>query len=90
MATYVISAVHLVPGPGTRHDHIGSVKLTTGDVELRSIVIAKIRAGNRYVTNANPPALVYVHPCPYCAASDYITTHPDNTATNNLLHLPKF
>ena len=91
MATHSISAVHLVPGTGPRaHDHIGSVALTTGQVVSRSTVIAGIRAGDRYYTYANPPALVYVHSCPYCYASDYITTHPDNTPTNNLLSLPKF
>jgi hypothetical protein len=91
VATYAISAVHLVPAiaPLT-HPHIGSVRLTTGQVLERSTVIAKIRAGERFVTNANPPGLVYVHPCPYCKAHDYITTHPDYTPTNNLLSLPKF
>jgi hypothetical protein len=91
MATYVIKAVHLEPqNYPSRHDHIEKVRLTDKTVELRSTVIAKIRAGHRYVTAANPPGLVYVHPCPWCRAHDYITTHPDNTPTNNLLHLPRF
>lgn len=91
MATYSITAVHLVPGPGwTSHPHIGAVKLLDGSVVRRAWVIERIRAGDRFFTHARPPAFVYVHACPYCAASDYITTHPDNTPTNNLLSLPRF
>jgi DNA repair photolyase len=36
------------------------------------------------------PARVYVYSCPYCYASDYLTTHPDNTPLNNLLDLPRY
>jgi hypothetical protein len=56
----------------------------------RSQIIAGIRRGDVYYTYANPPARVYVHSCPYCYASDYITTHPDNTPRNNLLDLPRY
>lgn len=91
MATYSIARVHLVSGPGAySHPHIGSVLLTTGIVMTRAEVIASIRSGNVFYTNASPPAKVWVHPCPFCYARDYITTHPDATPTNNLLHLPRF
>ena len=91
MATYYISHVRLEPGPGIHpHNHIAAVKLTNGQAITRSAVIKAIYAGDRFYTNANPPAAVYVHACPYCRAHDYITTHPDNTTANNLLHLPKF
>lgn len=91
MATYYISHVRLEPGPGLfAHEHIEQVKLTDGQVVTRAVVIQAIYAGNQFYTYANPPAAVYVHPCPYCRAHDYITTHPDNTKINNLLNLQKF
>ena len=92
MATHTITAVHLEPAyaPST-HEHIARVRIAghTSDYS-RAQVIAAIRGGDRFFTNAVPPALVYVHRCPHCAASDYITMHPDATATNNLLHLPRY
>jgi hypothetical protein len=91
MANFIIAAVHLEPqNYPSRHDHIEKVKLTDGTVEYRSTVIAKIKLGHRYFTNANPPASVWVHHCPHCRTHDYITTHPDNTTANNLLSLPRF
>ncbi len=91
MATEFITKVRLEPKPYPgRHDHIALVMLTSGAIETRSRVIARIRNGDRYHTAAIPPASVYVHPCPHCKAHDYITTHRDNTPTNNLLNLPKF
>lgn len=91
MSTYSITHVHLVKAPGATHDHIARVKLLNqpGD-HARSQIIGWIRQGHRFFTYANPPALVYVHSCPFCLASDYITTHPDATAKNNLLQLPKY
>jgi hypothetical protein len=91
MATYSITAVHLEKAPGATHDHIARVKLLHqhGDY-ARSQIIGWIRAGHLFYTYANPPARVYVHACPYCRASDYITTHPDSTTKNNLLDLPKY
>jgi hypothetical protein len=56
----------------------------------RSQIIASIRNGDVFYTYANPPALVYIHPCPHCYAHDYITTHPDYTSQNNLLDLPQY
>jgi Protein of unknown function (DUF3892) len=88
--TYFIEAVRLEPGWATRHEHIGYVRLTTGIVLDRATVIMRIRMGERFFTNASPPALVYVHSCPQCGARDYITTHPDDTTRNNLLNLPRF
>jgi hypothetical protein len=91
MARYVISAVHMVRAPNATHDHIGRVKLLghTNDYP-RASIIQSIREGNEFVTNATPQAHVYVHDCPWCDAHDYITTHPDATATNNLLQLPHY
>ncbi len=91
MATHSITAVHLEKAPGATHDHIARVRLR-GHVKdyPRSAIIAAIKAGDIFFTDAIPPARVYVHRCPYCAADDYITTHADNTATNNLLKLPKY
>jgi hypothetical protein len=91
MATYSITAVHLERAYGASHDHIARVQLLNqpGDFS-RAEVIASIYRGDRFFTYANPPAQVYVHACPFCRASDYITTHPDNTPTNNLLNLPKY
>ncbi len=91
MATDSITAVHLERAPAETHDHIARVRLLgqSGDYS-RAQIINWIRMGHLFYTYANPPARVYVHACPYCYAADYITTHPDNTATNNLLHLPKY
>jgi hypothetical protein len=91
VATYSITAVHLERAPGATHDHIARVKLLNAEEDYpRSDIIHWIRAGHRFFTYAARPALVYVHACPHCLARDYITTHPDNTTTNNLLDLPKY
>lgn len=91
MATHSITAIRTERAPGAQHEHIARVKLA-GHVQdyPRSSVIVSIRQGEVFYTNARPPARVYVHGCPFCAASDYITTHPDSTPTNNLLQLPRF
>lgn len=91
MATYTIRAVHLVQGPGAAHPHIAEVKLLGDETSYRrSQIISWIYAGHQFFTNAYPPARVIVHRCPTCGASDYITTEPDYTTTNNLLDLPKY
>jgi Protein of unknown function (DUF3892) len=91
VATYSITAVHVERAPGASHDHIARVKLLNNTVDYpRAQIINWIRAGNVFYTYANPPALVYVHSCPYCSARDYITTHPDATPRNNLLDLPRY
>jgi hypothetical protein len=91
MAQFSITAVHTERAPGAAHEHIASVKLLGHTQDYaRSRIIASIKAGDVFYTYANPPALVYVHSCPYCAESDYITTHPDNTTKNNLLDLPRY
>lgn len=92
MATYVIVAVRksTVHAP-LHHEHIEAVKTSQGTVLTRAQVIAKINANtDQFVTAGNPPGRVYVHRCPHCGTGDYITTHPDSTPTNNLLHLPPF
>ncbi len=90
MANKLITKVHIIPSGYSTHEHIGSVMLTNGTVETRAMVINNIYGGDHYATNVLPPAGVYVHACPWCGARDYITTHPDSTATNNLLSLPRF
>jgi hypothetical protein len=91
VATFSITAVHLERAPGAMHDHIARVQLLNQARDYsRAEIIYAIRAGDVFYTHAIPPALVYVHACPYCYASDYITTHPDSTPTNNLLDLPKY
>ena len=91
MATFYISAVHLERALGVTHDHIARVKLVGRTQDYaRSAIITAIRNGDVFYTNATPPGQVYVHRCPFCGASDYITTHPDSTPTNNLLHLPHY
>lgn len=91
MATYIITAVRttvlVVP---SRHEHIEAVRLNDGTALPRITVIAKIGSGDAFFTGGSPPGAVYVHRCPHCANGDYITTHPDNTPTNNLLSLPRF
>lgn len=91
MATHTITAIHTERAPGAEHEHIARVRLS-GHVSdyPRSRIIGAIRSGDVFYTNANPPARVYVHGCPFCAASDYITTHPDSTPKNNLLQLPRY
>jgi hypothetical protein len=90
-ATYYISAIHLERAPDATHYHIGRVKLLDceGDYS-RAQIIVWIYEGNLFYTNADPPALVYIHPCPHCGAWDYLTTHPDGTTVNNLLSLPQY
>lgn len=91
MAQHSINAVHMEQAPGATHEHIARVKLVGHTQDYaRSAIITAIRSGDVFYTAANPPARVYVHRCPYCAASDYITTHPDNTTKNNLLDLPRY
>jgi Protein of unknown function (DUF3892) len=91
VATYYIKAVRVEPvNAPAWHEHIALVKLTDDRIIARGTVIAMIRAGDEFYTAASPPGKVYVHPCPHCRDSDYITTHPDSTPTNNLLHLPRF
>jgi hypothetical protein len=92
VATYIIVAVRKSDVRAPRHhEHIEAVKSNQGTVLTRAEVIAKIRARTDvFVTAGNPPGQVYVHNCPVCGTGDYITTHPDSTPTNNLLHLPTF
>jgi hypothetical protein len=73
------------------HEHIGRVKLVgqPGDF-TRAQIVQAIKNGDRFSTNANPPAVVIVHQCPQCKTWDYITTAPDYTPTNNLLSLPRY
>jgi hypothetical protein len=91
VATYSITQVHMEYAVGGGHEHIGRVRLLDQQGDFtRAQIINAIRNGDVFYTYANPPALVYVHACPYCAASDYITTHPDATTKNNLLDLPRY
>lgn len=91
MATYSIRAVHLERPYGATHDHIAAVKLVGDETSyLRSQIIQWIYQGHVFFTNAIPAARVIVRNCPFCAASDYITTEPDWTQANNLLDLPRY
>jgi hypothetical protein len=89
VARYTIVAVRVgsVPYP-SHHEHIEAVKLSDGAVLTRGQVITMIGQGHTFVTTGG--GQVYVHRCPHCGTGDYITTHPDSTVTNNLLHLPRF
>ena len=91
MATFIITAVRTshVQWP-QHHEHIEAVRLSNGATVTRAQVIASTRAGNSFLTAGTPHGSVYVHHCPRCATGDYITTHPDSTTANNLLHLPRF
>ena len=91
MAAYIIVAVRVGAHPAPYiHEHIESVRLSNRTILTRAQVIAKIRARDTFTTAGIPPGRVYVHNCPQCGTGDYITTHPDSTPTNNLLHLPRF
>ena len=92
MASYTIAAVRVVPyAVPVMHEHIEAVRLIDGiTVFTRAQVIAKLRAYDTFTTVGNPPGRVYEHRCPFCGTGDYITTHPDSTVTNNLLHLLRF
>jgi Protein of unknown function (DUF3892) len=74
-------------------DHITMVQLATGVSISRETVISNLRSvwGDRYYTlGGGARADVIVGRCPRCSAGDYITTAPDYTTANNLLHLPRF
>jgi hypothetical protein len=92
LSTFSITEVHLERAPGATHEHIARVRLLNDHHRdyARAEIIAAIRAGHVFYTYAVRPAKVYVHRCPRCYASDYLTTHPDNTETNNLLDLPRY
>lgn len=91
MASYTINAVRKEPAAvPVVHQHIAAVRLSSSQSLTRAQVISCIRAGDTFTTVGNPPGRVYVHACPYCHSGDYITTHPDNTTTNNLDNLPLF
>ena len=91
MATYFITAVRtgLVATP-IAHEHITDVKLSHGTIWTREWVIAVIAAGHEVYTNASPADRVIVDRCPDCGAGSYITTAPDRTPENNLLHVSRF
>jgi hypothetical protein len=91
LASYTINAVRKDPAVvPVAHRHIAAVRLTSGQSLMRAQVIAYIRAGDTFTTVGDPPGRVHVHACPYCHSGDYITTHPDDTITNNLDDLPLF
>ena len=91
MATYTIDAVRLVTvSRDRRHGHVDSVKLSTDEVLPKAVVIARIKAGDEFFTYHQPRAQVHVADCPFCWASECLTTHPDSAAANNLLHMLTF
>lgn len=95
MATYEITKVRTEQPYGAAHEHISMVELSnrTDQRFSRETIIADLRNpyGDRYYTyGAGVKADVVVRGCPYCTFGSYITTLPDNTTQNNLLHLPRF
>jgi hypothetical protein len=93
MATYQIDGVRTAEAPRGYHEHITAVRLAaSGGLISRETVISDLRSpyGDRYYTfAAGTRADVIVAGCPHCGHSDYITTTPDWTTTNNLLSLPR-
>ncbi len=94
MSTYQITSVKVEKTTTDPHEHITAVKIGTSGSRLSlSTVVADIRDpnGDRYITyGGGERANVYVRTCPQCTFRDYITTTPDGTKANNLLHLPRF
>jgi len=68
------------------------VEIFPGRILNRETVISKINQGweSFYTSVGGQMATVIVRSCPYCYASDYITTTPDSTTKNNLLSLSGF
>jgi hypothetical protein len=92
-ATQYITQVRLEQTPGRPHMHIAAVKMYDGTTQSRQQVIANIRFGwATYYTYTATGIGAKVIPanCPHCGTHDYITTEPDTTVENNLLHLPRF
>ena len=92
---YRITAIRTEKPYGAAHEHIAYVQLNANPtfVLSRATVIKDLRNpyGDRYYTLANGVrADVIAVGCPFCSFSDYITTEPDWTTTNNLLSLPRF
>jgi uncharacterized protein DUF3892 len=93
MATFLIDQVHLEQAYGATHPHIARVHLTNGEDISRARVIFNIEQSRNTFYSHKPgvaDAKVIVTSCPYCGSGDYITTEPDYTPNNNLLHLPKY
>jgi hypothetical protein len=91
--TFYIDAVRTVQGSSSHDRHISQVRLTNGQVLTRDQVINDISYHRVTFYTYKPGvqgAKVIVHPCPHCRSRSYITTEPDWTPTNNLLHLPAF
>jgi hypothetical protein len=95
MATYRITAISTAYSLGGTHEHIERVELNDNpNCRIsRHTVAADLRDvnGDRYYTlGGGKRADVMVMTCPACSFRDYITTRPDQTTANNLLHLPRF
>jgi Protein of unknown function (DUF3892) len=93
MATFEIVKVRTVKPQGAAHEHITAVQVAGGYEWSKHTVIRDLRDphGDRYYTwGGGVRANVIVRSCPHCTAHDYITTEPDYTTANNLLHLPRF
>jgi hypothetical protein len=86
-----ITKVRTEQPPGYSHEHIAEVELSDGTREMRSTVISNINRGKHYWTSGGGMvADVIVAGCPICYSGNYITTAPDTTTANNLLHLRRF
>jgi Protein of unknown function (DUF3892) len=95
MATYEITAVRTETTGYDPHEHITNVELSNKEDQRfsRATIIKDLKDvhGDRYYTyGGGERADVVVRGCPRCTFSDYITTTPDSTTANNLLHLKRF
>jgi hypothetical protein len=94
-STYRISAVRVETTTDNPHEHITRLRIgfDTGAGVDRATVVANLRKtnGDRYDIFANGALLdVVLAVCPTCQSSDYITTAPGTTATNDLLELRRY
>jgi hypothetical protein len=92
MSNFEVTGVRTEETPADRHEHITAVQIADTAILSRSTVIADLLSatGDRYYTYAaGQYARVEVGTCPHCWSRNYITTAPDSTTANNLLHLKR-
>jgi len=94
-STYRISAVRVETTADDPHEHVTRVRIgfDSGTGVDRATVVSNLRRpnGDRYDIFANGALMdVVVAPCPTCRFSDYITTAPATTTSNDLLELRRY
>lgn len=89
--TFYITARHMVPSVVSTHNHVGSVKLSSGTELARDQVFSWMANGEKFKTLApnGASADVVRVTCRSCGSS-YLRTDRDNTKTDNLDELPEF